>query len=404
MRTAQPEMTNFDRPMRIAFIVGGMAALISIVGLFIYGPGQFFQAYLYSYLLWLGISLGALGLLLLHFLVSSRWGLTIRRILEAAAGSSWVFAILFIPVIIGLPFLFEWARPAEVAVNAGLQKQTWYLNIPFFIIRAVIYFAIWILLAFFANRLVIRYGNSPSGDQVLRGRLQRLGAVGLILYGFSMYFASVDWIMSLQPEWVSTAIGMIVVIGQVLGALAFAILLLNLFPGLSLGLGRRWRYDTTPVPYQDLGALSITLVMAWAYVSFFQMLIQWAANIPREVIWYIDRTNDGWSVVVWIIALFEFILPFALLLTIRIRHDLRRLAGISMMLLFAYLAINFWFVKPTFYPNNFTISLVDIVMPFAIGGIWAGVFFYILKRRPALSTVDQAALNITGEGEPATVH
>jgi hypothetical protein len=219
-----------------------------------------------------------------------------------------------------------------------------------------------------------------------------------------MYFASVDWIMSLQPEWVSTAIGMIVVVGQVLGALAFAILMLNLFPGLSLGLGRSWRYDTTPVPYQDLGALSITVVMAWAYVSFFQLLIQWAGNIPREVVWYIDRTNNGWSVVTWIIALFEFILPFALLLTIRIRHDLRRLAGISMMLLFACLVTYFWYVKPTFYPNGFAISLADIAMPFAIGGIWAGIFFSILKRRPALSAADQAALNIAGEGETATVH
>jgi hypothetical protein len=404
MSTTQPETSNFDRPMRIAFIVGAVAALISVAGLIIFGPGQFFQAYLYSYLFWLGISLGLFGMLMLHFLVSSRWGLTIRRVMEAGAGTIWALAILFIPVIIGLPFLFPWARPAEVAKDAGMQYQSWYLNVPFFIIRAVIYFAVWILLAFFANRMVARLGKSPSGDQDLRGRLKGLGAGGAILYAFSMFFASVDWLMSLQPSWVSTAIGMITVIGQVLGALAFAILMLNLFPSLSLGLGRRWRYDTTPVPYQDLGALSITLVMAWAYLSFFQLLIQWAGNIPREVVWYIARTNGGWSVVAWLIAIFEFILPFAILLTIRVRHNLRLLGGVSIMLLIANLVIYFWHVKPAFYPDGFAISLMDIVMPFAIGGIWAGVFFYTLKRRPALSAADQAVLNLTGGEEPALPH
>ena len=310
MSTSYSAPSNFGRPMRIAFIVGAIAALVSIAGVFLFGPGQFFQAYLVSFLFWLGISLGLLGLLLLHFVTSSRWGLTIRRIAEAGAGTIWVMAILFIPLIFGLPFLFPWARPAEVATSAQMQYQSWYLNAPFFIIRAVIYFAIWILLATLANRQVARLGNAPSGDPILRGRLQALGAVGAILYVFSMFFASVDWLMSLQPSWVSTAIGFITLIGQVMAGLAFAILVLNLFPGLSLG--RRWRYDMTPVPYRDLGALSLTVVMAWAYVSYFQMLIQWAGNIPREVVWYIARTNGGWSVVVWIITLFAFVLPFAL--------------------------------------------------------------------------------------------
>jgi hypothetical protein len=388
--------------MRIAFITGAAAALVCIAGLFLFGPGQFFQAYLYSFLFWVGISLGLLGLLMLHFVTSSRWGLTIRRIAEAGAGSIWVMAVLFLPVIIGLPYLFPWARPTEVAASEQLQYQTWYLNTPFFIIRAVIYFAIWILVAAVANRMLARLGSSPTGNPALRGRLQGLGAAGTILYGFSLFFASVDWLMSLQPSWISTAIGVITMIGQVMSALGFAIVILNLFPGLSLG--QRWRYDMTPVPYRDLGALSLTLVMAWAYVSYFQMLIQWAGNIPREVVWYIARTNGGWSVVAWIIAILAFILPFALLLTIRVRHNLRALGGVSIMLLVANLVINFWQVKPAFSPNGFAISLLDIAMPVAMGGIWVGVFLYTLSRRPALTVPDQATLNLTGAGEQAVSH
>lgn len=403
MSTNRPAPSNFKRPMLIAFAVGALAVVVSIASIFISGPGQFFQAYLYSFLFWLGISLGLLGLLMLHFVTSARWGLTIRRIMEAGAGSIWVMAVLFIPVAIGAPYLFAWARPAEVAASEHMQHQTWYLNVPFFIARAVIYFAVWALLAFFANRMLARIGSPRTGNPVLRGRLQGLGAFGAILYGFSIFFASVDWIMSLQSNWISTAIGVITMISQVASGLAFAILILNLFPGLSLGFARRWRYDMTPVPYRDLGALTMTLVMAWAYVSYFQFLIQWAGNIPREVVWYIARTNGGWAVLVWMIAILAFILPFALLLTTRVRHNLRALGGVSAMVLSAHLMVNFWQVKPAFFPEGFAIGLADIALPFAMGGIWIGAFLFALSRRPALSVIDQETLNLTGAENPQAV-
>lgn len=385
--------------MRTAFIIGAIAAVVCLVGIFIAGPGQFFQAYLYSYLFWLGISLGLLGLLMLHFAVSSRWGLTLRRIAEAGGGAIWVMAILFIPLIIGLPFLYPWARPQEIAADPALKYQTWYLNMPFFIVRAVIYFAVWIALAYFANRQIARLANDPAGNPLLRGRLQGLGAAGMILYAFTMFFASVDWLMSLLPSWTSTAFGMIIVLGQAQSALAFAILVLNLFPGMSLS--KRWTYETTPQPYQDLGALSITLVMAYAYVAFFQMLIQWAGNIPREVIWYVDRTKGGWEWVAWFTGIFQFIVPFCMLIATPIRHSLRALRWTSIMLLVAGLVTYFWHVKPAFSPQAFSVSLIDIFMPFALGGIWVGAFLWVLQRRPPLSAADQAILKLTPADERA---
>jgi hypothetical protein len=399
MKTVQTITMNYDRPIRIALIIGVIAAIIAVTGLFISGPGLFFQAYLFAFLFWLGISLGSLALLLLHFLTGSRWGLAIRRVTEAGAGSIWVMALLFIPILIGLPFLYTWARPAEVAGSPLLQQKAFYLNIPFFVIRAVIYFIVWGLLAFFTNRLAARYAESNSRNESIRGRLRSIGAFGLIAYFVTMTFAAVDWLMSLQPEWTSTAFGLVLILAQALTGMSFAILVLNLFPDISQG--RQWTERTTPVPYKDLGSLMLTLVMGWAYVAFFQMLIVWAGNIPREVVWYLSRMEGGWSIFAIAIAIFQFAVPFILLLSIPVRHNLRILAGIGVVVLLINLVNMFWQVKPAFSPSRVSVSWLDIVVPVAIGGIWFAAFLNILKRRPVLNAVDQVNLDIRGEVEKA---
>jgi hypothetical protein len=399
MKTAQTMTMNYDRPIRIALIIGIIAAVIAVAGLFISGPGLFFQAYLFAFLFWLGISLGCLAILLLHFLTGSRWGLAIRRVIEAGAGSIWVVAVLFIPILIGLPFLYSWARPAEVAGSTLLQQKAFYLNIPFFVVRAVIYFAVWGLLAYFTNRLAARFTESNSRDGNLRSRLQGIGAFGVIAYFVTMTFAAVDWLMSLEPEWTSTAFGLVLIMAQVLSGLSFAILMLNLFPDISQG--RQWTSKTTPIPYKDLGALMLTLVMGWAYVAYFQMLIVWAGNIPREVVWYLSRLEGGWSYVAIAIAVFQFVIPFIVLLSMRVRHNLKILAGVGLGMLLINLVNMFWQVKPAFYPSRISVSWLDIVMPIAFGGIWLAVFLNILRRRPVLNTVDQVNLEISNEGEKA---
>lgn len=381
---------------RIAAVVGIAAAVLGVVGYFLAGPEQFFQAYLFSYAFWLGIPLGLMALLLLHFLMDSRWGLTIRRVAEAGAGSLWIFALLFLPLLLGLGYLFPWARPEVVAESEALQFKSFYLNVPFFIVRAAAYFAIWIFLGYTVNRLSARL-NAAAGtdDAVIRGRLRGLGAFGLILYVLTMTFASVDWLMSLEPFWNSSIYGLMIVVGQMLTALGFAVAAINLLPGFSLGRG--WHHDVTPIPYGDLGALMFTFVFGWAYLAYFQLLIQWAANIPREVVWYINRTEGGWGIIAVLIALFQFILPFTILLTARVRRNMRLLGILGVALVVTFLVTLFWHVKPAFSPGAFAISWLDIVMPVAIGGIWLAVFLATLARRPALTLVEEAYLEPVGE-------
>lgn len=383
--------------MRVSLVVGIVAAVIAVAGLFISGPGQFFQAYLFAFLFWLGISLGSLALLMIHFVAGGRWGLSVRRVAEAGAGSIWLMGLLFLPLLLGLGELFPWAPAGWQPLGEMDRLRAVYLTVPFFIVRAVIYFAVWIILALVINRRVERMAASASPEEAAERRagMQGVAAFGLVLYGLTMTFAAVDWIMSLQPAWNSSIFGMVIIVGQILTAMAFALVVINLLPGFSLG--RRWTYATTPVPFADLGALLLTFVLGWAYLAYFQYLIIWAGNIPREVTWFLDRINGGWNVLIIIIAIFQFVLPFAILLSFRMRHDLRVLGALGAMLLATYLVNIFWHVKPAFSPGQFAISWLDLVLPVAIGGLWLAGFFFTLLRRPQLSHEERAALNMVEE-------
>lgn len=378
------------RFQRIALGVGVAAAALSTAGYFISGASLFFQAYLTAFLFWLSISLGLLAVLLLHFLVGTHWGMTIRRVAEAGAGSLWAMGLLFLPLLAGMGELYPWTRPEVVQASEMLQAKTFYLNTPFFIGRAVLYFVVWILLGYFANRLSAGLGARNVDQDALKGKLRAIGAGGLILYVLTMTFATIDWLMSLQPLWSSTIFGLLVIVGQLLTALSFALAMLNLFPGLSLG--RRWEYTSTPVPYKDLGALMLTFVIGWAYLAYFQYLIIWAGDIPREVVWFVDRVSGGWNVLILIIALFQFAIPFLALISMRVRHNLRALGGLGAVLLLTYLVNIFWHVKPAFSPGQFSLSWLDLVLPVAIGGLWLAAFLGALQKRPALTPVEQEAL------------
>lgn len=397
MTTEQSLSTTIRRNQRIFLGVGLVSLAVGLIGIFTGSLDRFFQAYLVAFIFWLGLSLGSLAFLMIHFVAGSRWGLTVRRVNEAAAGTLWLMGLLFIPLLFNLNGLYLWARP-ETIQDSVLQIKSLYLNVPFFIGRAVFYFAVWILLAATINRLSARW--AISGDLKIKSRLQGLGAFGLIVYTFTMTFASIDWLMSLQPFWNSSVYGLLIIFGQILSGLAFAILILNLVPGL--GLGRSWTAHTTPIPFKDLGALLLTFVMGWAYLAYFQLLIIWAANIPAEVTWYIDRIQGGWLTVGVLIAVLLFALPFALLISMRVRNNLRLLAWLGGLIVVVSLVNIYWLVIPAFHPGQFSLSWLDIILPIGMGGVWMSVFLYNLNRRPVLREVEQASLTAHAEHKVAT--
>jgi hypothetical protein len=377
---------NGDRPMRWdlmqkrSLAVGLIAAVLCAGGALIFPP-VFFRAYLSAYIFWIGIPVGALALLMLHHLVGGRWGFMIQRVLEAAIQTLPLMALLFIPLLFGLADLYPWAQTEVVAADPLLQQKAAYLNIPFVIARAVAYFAVWIVL----GRLLVTWSlqQDRSADDTLTLRLQRLSGPGLVLYGLTVSFAVIDWIMSLEPKWYSTIFGMIFMVSFGLAAMALAILATRF-----LESEKPLAQVVSPDRWHDLGNLLLALVMFWAYLNFSQFLLIWSENLAEEIPWYLHRIGGGWEWVAVALILFQFALPFILLLSRNTKRDSRTLAAVAAAILFMHWLDSLWMVVPSFYPARFHFHWLDIAAPVAIGGLWLAAFIGYLKARSLLPLHD----------------
>jgi hypothetical protein len=372
MNGTGPAVLRLERLQRRALAVGVLLLALCVVA----APGnprQFFQSYLQAYLFWIGISLGCLAIAMLHHLVGGSWGLPVRRLLEAGARTLPLMALLFLPILVGVRTLYEWARPEAVAANPVLQEKTLYLNVPGFVVRALVYFAIWIAVAHFLAKWSLE--QDRTADPSFTGRLRALSAPGLLLYGLTVTFSAIDWGMSLEPEWHSTMYGMVFMASDGLQALGFVIvaafLLARLGPLSDVA---------SPPRFQDLGNLTLTFLMLWTYTAFCEFLIIWAENLTDEIPWYLHRTTGGWQGIAIALIVLQFALPFLLLLSRAIKRRGALLAAVGAGILVMRLVDYFWLVAPSFHPGVFTLHWMDVVAPLALGGLWIAVFVGRLRR------------------------
>ena len=357
-----------------ALIVGAFFTLLLIIGAFI-DRRQFFHAYLVGFILWIGITLGSLALLMLQHLTGGAWGLVIRRVLEASTRTLPLMIILFLPIVFGLKQIyFLWTDAVFMKTTAALQQKVKYLNPSFFLIRAAVYFLFWSLLALLLNWLSLE--QDRTADKNIRKRLQVVSGPGLGLLIISMTFASIDWIMSLEPAWMSTIFGLIFVASSSLSALAFTIVVMS-------WLRKRDpmnRVAQTP-HFHDWGNLLLALVMLWAYFAFSQYLIIWSGNLPEETTWYVARTHDGWGVIAIAIAILQFAFPFLTLLSRAAKTSSERLASLAVLILVMRFVDAIWLIEPAFNQEHFHLSWMDLVAPIAIGGLWVAAFAWQLQKR-----------------------
>jgi hypothetical protein len=362
-----------------ALAVGIAGAVLCAIGLVI-SPFQFYRSYLWSYLLIVGVSVGSLAWLMLQYLTGGAWGVVIRRPCEAAARTLPLVALMFLPIAIGIPNLYPWSHAKIVAADEMLQHKQVYLNVPFFLTRAAVYFAGWILLSWLFNRWSAR--EDREGPRV-RGKMGALAGPGLIFWGFSVTFMAVDWVLSLDPHWFSTIFGMLFMAGQGLSSMAFLIALLVL-----LSHRRPMSEILTPRHLHDLGKFLLALVMVWAYFSFSQFLIIWAGNLPEEIPWYMERLRGGWQYVAVALVIGHFALPFALLLSRDLKRNFKLLAAIAICVLFMRMVDLYWLVAPNFRKESFGVSWMDFAAPIGMGGIWLAYFLIQLSKRALMPIND----------------
>lgn len=375
---------------RRALLVGGVAGALLLLGAAI-DAVQFLRSYLPAFMFWLGLSLGCMAILMLHHVVGGLWGRVIRRPLEAAAATVPLMAVLFLPLLLGMRSLYPWAGPPAAAADEVLRAKGAYLNIPFFVGRAALYFAAWIALAHCLNAW--SQAQEATGDGAMARRLQRLSGPGLIVCGLAVTFSAVDWMMSLEPHWSSTIYGMILMAGHALAGLAFVLAVAQ-----RLGPEGQGPDGPAPGPFHDLGNLLLTLVMLWAYVSFAQFLIVWAENLAEEIPWYLRRTAGGWQAIALLLIALQFALPFVLLLFRATKRSPGALAGVAVLVLGVRLVELFWLIAPAFHPAALRVHWMDLVAPVALGGLWVAWFARNLTRR------GRAPLPVPGRGgAPAQV-
>ncbi len=369
-----------DRLGNLSLAVGVVGAVLLALGFFS-SRELFFRAYLVGWTFWLSIALGSLALSMVHHLSGGGWGLPIRRILEAASRTLLPLGVLFVPLLFGLGSLYPWARPDRVAGDHVLEHRAVYMNPLAWGLRALLFFLVWLALAFALSRWSRR--QDATGDPGLIRKMRRVAAPGLVLYVFTITLASIDWLMTVNPHWYSTMYGIWFLGGQGVGALSFLIL-------ISLFLSRRDPMDEVLVQrhFHDYGKLLLAFTMLWAYFSVSQLLIVWSGNIPEEVIWYHDRLNGGWQWVGLAIALLHFGLPFLLLLSRDLKRDAGLLAWVAGLLLVMHWVDLYWNVVPAFSAGELTLSWLDVVAPVALGGLWVWLFVRELKTRPLLPVRD----------------
>jgi hypothetical protein len=374
---APPVTQTIQRRSLVVGVVLGMLALIGAV----LQPERFFSAYLLGYMACLGLSLGSMALLMLVHLTGGDWGQAVRRIFEAATRTVPFMILLFFPIIVGMRHLYTWMRPEDIARDRHLQDITrTYLTQGGFIGRAAIYFLIWLILASCLSRWSAGQDNPPARD--LSPRLRALSGPGLVLYGFTLAFASIDWIMSLNPHWISTIYGLIFLAGQCLCSICFVVVIAAIL----------YRYKPMaeylkPGHIHDYGNLMLTFVMLWAYFAFSQWLIIWAGNLPEEISWFTRRLHGGWQVVGLLLVLFHFAVPFLFLLVRGFKRRLQDLVWLALFLMAMRFVDLFWYIEPTFH-QQFHVSWQDIVVPGAIGSFWVALFFRNLRERPLLPWFD----------------
>jgi hypothetical protein len=365
--------------------VGVLGLILTVLGGLTGNPAGFFRAYLFGHTFWVGLGLGSLGVVLIQFLTGGNWGLATRRIFEAGAATLPVMAMLFIPLLFGLPELYIWARPDAVAADTILQHKAPYLNVPFFLIRTIAYLLAWIALVVLLRRWSA--AEDREADPWALRRLQRFSIVGALVLGFTTTFAAIDWLMSLDADWYSTMYPPMVAMGDLLLAMAFGIIVVGVVaPASTL------RDLLTPRIYNDLGSLLLAFLMLWAYMSYFQYMLIWAGNLSDEIPWYLRRIDGGWLVVAVVLAGLGFFVPFWFLLFRPLKRNPRTLRLIAALIVVMQVVNVFWLVEPPFEPGGPAPEWLQLTALIGLGGLWLAVFSWQLGERPLLPPNDPRLL------------
>jgi hypothetical protein len=354
----------------VGAVLGGAACAILGAA----NPKQFFFSWLVSFLFFLSLALGALFFVLIQYAAQGGWGIVVRRIGETTFATIPVMGALFLPLLLGLHDLYSWSVPGAAEHDALLRWKAPYLNVPFFLVRAAIYFGSWSFIA------LLYYRGSRSqdltGDPGVSARLRRVAGPSIIVLALTTAFASVDWIMSITPYWYSTMFGVYFFSGAFVGFIA-------LLSVVAVAMRRAGLLETvvTAEHLHDIGKLLFAFTAFWAYIAFSQFFLIWYANMPEETIWYKARLEGSWKAVSVLLMAGHFGVPFFYLMGRTVKRRGWTLAVGGAWLLAMHFVDLYWQVMPTLHPEGVRPSILDVAAFVAIGGCFVGAAGWLMRRQ-----------------------
>jgi hypothetical protein len=360
-------LTDRGRVIPISLAVGGLGLLVSVFGWMTDAP-RFYHAWLTAFMFCLSLSLAGLFFTMLHYLTASRWSVVLRRVSESMMMQFVWLAAAFIPILLGMHDLFEWSHPEAVAADHLLQWKSGYLNVGFFIVRAAVYFGIWVLVAHFLRKRSLAQDTRPDHDHITG--LRKVSAIGMLLFAVTVTFAAFDWLMSLAPHWYSTIFGVYYFGGTFLAGVS-ALALLSMLLRRSGIL----RESITVEHYHDLGKLMFAFIIFWAYIGFSQYFLIWYGNIPEETIWFLARWEGGWKAFSLFMLFGHFIIPFVLLIFRGVKRTLPLLGAGAALLLVMHWVDMYWLIYPVYMESGPQIGWIEFAPVIGLGGIFLAGFW-----------------------------
>lgn len=373
MRNNQDGVAPVLKNLQSLGYLGAGVGLLGLVIAFFLDRRAFFSSFHFGFTFWLMITLGCTGLTYLHHAIRASWSLSILRVLEAANKTLPLMAGLFVVVALGMwtEQIFPWTNQNAVAASELLQRKAWYLNKWGWTIRAIVFWAFWILTTQYLNRSSARQDKTRDND-LAQARTNRAAPWG-VLFVVSITFAYTDWLMSLDPAWYSTIYGVWWFTSGNLSAVALGTVWV-----LANRFRRPYNEVITPKLTKDLGNMMLGFTMFWAYVSLSQFLIIWSGNLPEEIPFYINRFTGPLVYVGAFLIIASFFTPFGLLLSGRTKREPKLLLNVAIFILVIRVVDVFWQVTPFFKVGLQAVNLpayaLDAGAFFGIGGLWLALF------------------------------
>lgn len=354
------------------------ATWVALAGLALTGlgaaldPRRALLAYLVAYSYWVGIAVAALILLMAFHASNARFIVLVRRVLESIPLSTALFLVLFAPIALGMRRIFPWVETAGLSaedLRIWTHRAPW-LNVPFFLVRAGFYFAVWIAVSHLLHGWSVR--QDSTGEPRLTLWQRRLSAGALPLVAIAITFAAIDWQMSLDRHLASTIFGVYYFAGSFVAATA--VLILGVVAASRAGL---FEGGLNEDHLHSLGKFLFAFVCFWAYIALSQYLLIWIANLPEEVPWYMLRNDTGWRWVGIFLVLFHFVVPFFVLLSRDLKRRPGPLAFMSVWVLVVHYVDVYWVVMPRIDPAGPRPHWTDLT---AFVGVGAAAVAFTLRR------------------------